>query len=218
MDYGNPLQSPVSPLPQRPKHEANARLRPDLCDGTYPQYCDSAPTYNNIRSLLSSQTDLLTYMDTYWLPDSGTSESFWEHEWNKHGTCINTLSPTCYGDSYNTGDEVIDFFNRAVSLFKTLDTYKALAAAGIVPSTEKTYSSEEIQEALSAVTGSEVVLGCQRGSLNQAWYSFNVQGSLQTGSFVPTSPAGKGGRGTCPRNGIRYLPKSGGGDDGDDEL
>jgi hypothetical protein len=57
-------------------------------------------------------------MNTHWLPDRGTLENFWEHEWNKHGTCINTLAPSCYGDGYQAGDEVVDFFNRAVEVFK----------------------------------------------------------------------------------------------------
>ena len=57
-------------------------------------------------------------MNTYWLPDRGTLEHFWEHEWNKHGTCVNTLAPSCYGEGYQAGDEVIDFFNRAVEVFK----------------------------------------------------------------------------------------------------
>jgi ribonuclease T2 len=94
--------------------------RPDLCDGTYPTYCNQAPQYTNITDILSAaeQTDLLNFMNTYWLPDSGTSEHFWEHEWNKHGTCINTLSPACYGDGYEAGVEVVDFFNRAVEVFK----------------------------------------------------------------------------------------------------
>lgn len=101
----------------------------------------------------------------------------------------------------------MDFFTRTVELFKTLDTYQALADADILPSTSKTYTYAEIEAALTAVTGSVVVLGCSGGKLNQAWYSYNVQGSLQTGNFVPTSPAGKGGRGNCPTRGIRYLPK-----------
>lgn len=147
-------------------------------------------------------------MNTYWLPNSGTSESFWEHEWNKHGTCINTLAPSCYGTSYTAGIEVVDFFARTVGLFQTLDSYKALAAAGITPSSSKTYTSAEIQAALTKVTGYEVVLGCSSGKLNQAWYSYNVKGSVQTGEFVATAPAGKSGRGTCPSTGIKYLPKS----------
>lgn len=197
----SPLSSP------RPRdvhiHQAKDRLtkqsRPDLCDGTYPTFCKSAPQYYNITSILTSagQASLLADMEKYWLPNSGTNEHFWEHEWNKHGTCINTLAPSCYTSSYNNGVEVVDFFARAVEVYKGLDTYKALEAAGITPSTSKTYTSAEIQEALTKVTGSAVVLGCSSGKLNQAWYSFNVRGSLQTGSFVATAPAGKGGRGTC---------------------
>ncbi|KAG9240641.1 ribonuclease T2-like protein [Calycina marina] len=185
-------------------------LWPDLCDGTYPTFCNQAPRYFNITQVLheAGQVALLNDMNTYWLPNRGSNEVFWEHEWNKHGTCINTLAPSCYGDGYKAGDELVDFMGRAVDVFKRLDTYKALAAAGILPSTTKTYTSAEIQTALKALTGSEVVLGCSRGRLNQAWYSFNVKGSLQSGDFVATAPAGKGGRGTCPRRGIKYLPKA----------
>ena len=94
--------------------------RPDLCDGSYPTFCKFAPQYQNITATLTaaSQGDLLSYMNTYWLPNSGTSETFWQHEWNKHGTCINTLAPSCYGDAYTAGAEVVDFFTRAVAVFK----------------------------------------------------------------------------------------------------
>ncbi|KAM3081138.1 Ribonuclease T2 precursor (RNase T2) [Clarireedia jacksonii] len=185
-------------------------LWPDLCDGSYPTYCRETAQYHNITSVLTaaSQTDLLSYMSEYWLPNRGTAENFWEHEYNKHATCINTLAPSCYGEGYQTGDEVVDFFTRAVELFKTLDTYKALASAGIVPSYTARYTEEQIQDALREVTGSEVVLGCSYGRLNQAWYSFNMKGSLQLGEFVATEPAGKGGRGSCPKRGIKYLPKA----------
>ncbi|KAK6595768.1 ribonuclease t2 [Botrytis cinerea] len=184
-------------------------LWPDLCDGSYPTYCHSTPQYHNITSILTaaSQTDLLAYMHEYWLPNRGSAETFWEHEMNKHGTCVNTLAPACYGDKYEAGDEVVDFFTRAVGLFKELDTYKALEKAGIVPSYSATYTEDQIQTALTAVTGSEVVLGCSSGRLNQAWYSFNVKGSLQLGEFVATDPAGKGGRGTCPKRVLNTCPR-----------
>lgn len=75
-----------------------------------------------------------------------------------------------------------------------------------MPVTGKTYTKAQLQAALTKVTGMEVVLGCYRGELNQAWYYYNVKGSLQTGDFVPTPPAGSG-KGSCPQTGIRYLPK-----------
>jgi ribonuclease I len=57
-------------------------------------------------------------MSTYWLPNRGSAEVFWQHEWNKHGTCVNTLARSCYGDGYQAGDEVVDFMSRAVEVFK----------------------------------------------------------------------------------------------------
>lgn len=185
-------------------------LWPDLCDGSYPTYCRSTPQTHSITSLLSTGAPtLLQTMQKYWLPNAGTLEHFWEHEFNKHATCINTLAPSCYGDAYTTGDEIVDFFTRAVEVFQGLDTYAALSKAGIVPSTSATYTLAQIEDALTSITGFEAVVGCRSGRLNQAWYSFNVKGSLQTGQFVPVPPVGKSGRSSCPQSGIKYLPKSG---------
>ncbi|CAD6505338.1 BgTH12-00829 [Blumeria graminis f. sp. triticale] len=183
-------------------------LWPDYCDGSYPSYCGDMPHYANLSAILSTAApELFDFMSTYWLPNRGTAENFWQREYNKHGTCINTLMPSCYGADYAPGDEVIDFFEKAVGLFRRLDTYQALAAAGITPSFVQTYTAAEIEKALTEVTGSSVVLGCWHGQLSQAWYSFNVKGSLQTGQFVPSRTVGKYWRGNCPVAGIKYLPK-----------
>lgn len=68
-------------------------------------------------------SDVLTYMKTYWKDSSGDDPTFWSHEWNKHGTCISTLKPSCY-TSYSTGEEVADYFAKTVDLFKTLNSYQ----------------------------------------------------------------------------------------------
>lgn len=108
---------------------------------------------------------------------------------------------------YQSGRELIDFLNRTVTLFSSLDTYAALAAHDIVPSTTRVYDLRAIEGALTQVTGQEVVVRCRYRKLTEVWYSFNVKGSLQTGDFVPAEPVGKQGRGGCPKRGIRYLPK-----------
>jgi len=59
-------------------------------------------------------------------------------------------------------------------------TYQILANAGIVPSTSKTYTSAQIQAAFTASSfGFPAAIQCSSGALNEIWYSFNVQGSVQ---------------------------------------
>jgi ribonuclease T2 len=100
-------------------------LWPNNCDGSYDQNCDSSRAYTDITTLLKNagQSDLVTYMDTYWQSNDESGEDFWEHEWATHGTCYSTLEPSCYSD-YSTGDEAVDFFVATVGLFKTLPTYE----------------------------------------------------------------------------------------------
>lgn len=144
-------------------------------------------------------------MSTYWKDYKGDDETFWEHEWAKHGTCISTLEPDCYADHKPT-EEVVDYFQKAVDLFKSLPSYNWLAAANILPSTSKTYTTAQIQAAIAVYRpGVSVTLGCKSGVLNEIWYHYDVRGSLQTGEFVPANPDGT--KSTCPATGIRYLPK-----------
>lgn len=62
-------------------------------------------------------------MATFWPDWEGDDESFWEHEWGKHGTCVNTLEPSCYED-YKPQEEVGDYFAKAMELYEGLNTYK----------------------------------------------------------------------------------------------
>ncbi|KFZ09862.1 hypothetical protein V501_05462 [Pseudogymnoascus sp. VKM F-4519 (FW-2642)] len=181
-------------------------LWPDRCDGTYDANCDASREYTNITAILNSfgKTDLLTYMDTNWKDYQGNDETFWEHEWGKHGTCISTLDTTCY-DNYKPQTEVVDYFEKAVELNKGLNSYKILADAGITPSQTATYTLVQIQNALKAAHGFIPTLGCKSGVLQEIWYHYNVLGSVQTGQFVPTEPDGT--KSTCPATGVKYLVK-----------
>ena len=144
-------------------------------------------------------------MTTYWVSDEGSANSFWAHEWNKHGTCISTLDPDCYAN-YEPTEEVAAFFQTVVNLYKTLPTYEWLADAGIKPSNSKTYTLAAMQAALKKHHGYDVYLGCSDGeTLDEAWYYFNVRGSVQTGEFAGAKPTQSS---SCPSSGIKYPPKS----------
>ena len=95
-----------------------------------------------------------------------------------------------------------------MTLFKKLDSFKALADGGVYPSFERRWKRSVIEDALKKLTGKEVVLGCQRGGvLNEVWYGFNVRGSLQGGVFEAADPVGKSFKTRCPEEGVRWLPK-----------
>lgn len=66
-------------------------------------------------------------MNDHWKDNSDDDESLWSHEWNKHGTCMSTLETTCYED-YKENEEVGDYFEKAVEIFKGIDSYKASLA------------------------------------------------------------------------------------------
>lgn len=180
--------------------------RPDHCDGGYEQYCDQSRQYNNVTAILEAagETELLNYMQVYWKDYQGDEESFWEHEWGKHGTCISTLETSCYS-KYKAQEEVIDYFRIAVDVHKKLDSYKVLEHVGIVPSTTQSYTSARIQEALSKKHGHPVTIRCHDGELDEIWYHYWVRGSVQTGEFVEAPP--DGAKSSCPQVGIKYMPK-----------
>ena len=103
---------------------------------------------------------------------------------------------------------------------------KYLSAAGIVPSQSKTYTLAAINAALEKARGVSAVVQCSDGALDEAWYYFDVKGSVQTGTFVPTNQGmcrlrcgpttdpdyanvftEVGGSSSCPSTGVKYLPK-----------
>ncbi|KAI1822908.1 ribonuclease Trv [Xylaria intraflava] len=184
-------------------------LWPDRCDGSYDQYCGMTPRFENITAVLEQydQGDLLACMNRYWVAGYGTNEHLWAHEYNKHASCVNTLAPSCYGEAYEPGLEVVDYFVRAFSLFRRLDTYSALKRVGIEPDSSKTYALADIEAALEEYSGTRVVLKCSRHAvLHEAWYVFFVVGSLQSGEVIPARDSFRGDHSNCPAH-VRYLPK-----------
>ncbi|CAH6723801.1 putative ribonuclease M [[Candida] jaroonii] len=183
----------------------------DKCDGSYDQYCQSnleIPDGYNVKNLISStfnKPDLYDLMDTYWLSNSGSNEELWSHEYNKHGTCMNTISPGCFTDSYQKYESPVLFWQKVTEIWDGLNTYDFLASAGITPSATKQYSFSDIQDALSSGhDGKEVHVGCDSdGAIKEIWYFYLLQGSVFTGNYqaVDSSTANK-----CPDQ-VWYYPK-----------
>lgn len=109
---------------QTSRNHAQLFHRPDHCDGGYDEFCDSSREYSNISLILvdAGRSDLLEDMQKYWKDYKGDDASFWSHEWNKHGTCVSTLETHCYED-YVPQEEVVDYFDVAVEVFKSRPSY-----------------------------------------------------------------------------------------------
>lgn len=178
----------------------------DKCTGGFKQFCNPAWGITNVTKILQDlgEEDLLQKMNYSWKNMGKTDEDLWLHEFNKHGTCMSTVNPSCYPETAEKYRYVGDFFNRVVSIQDQLPTYDILAQAGIVPTTEKKYKTADLEAALSKhVQGKTVRLGCTNGALQEVWYYFKLKGAVATGSFVNENADSKS---SCPDE-LYYVPK-----------
>lgn len=187
----------------------------DLCNGSYNSYCKpelAIPDSTNLTGLISQtfgRPDLLKAMTKYWINSGGSnvvgdSISLWQHEYNKHGTCFNTLQPKCFVGPYNKFQAAIAYYQKVLEVWNELPTYKFLKEAGITPSLEKPYALSDIEQALKvAHQNKKVYVGCQNGTINEIWYYHQIRGSALDGDYVPRDSLTKS---SCPSY-VWYLPK-----------
>ncbi|OMJ29433.1 Ribonuclease Rh [Smittium culicis] len=158
-------------------------LWPDHCDGSFePVTCDAARNYQDVEAVLK-QRDMALYqqMRLYW-PSFTTNSDFWQHEWYKHGTCLNVVNPECISN-YQLYDDMILFFKQTMELAKKYDIYGALKKEGIVPG--NTYKKEDMVNALFKQLGIRVVPRCRNNVLTEFWSYFDLYGNNM---YVPRVP------------------------------
>ncbi|GAB5589910.1 Ribonuclease T2 precursor (RNase T2) [Umbelopsis nana] len=174
-------------------------LWPDQCNGSYAPSggCDSSRQYTNIETIIQNygSSTLYSDMQTYWPSDAQSNNAFWSHEWSKHGTCVTTLFPSCYGSSYTKYEDVTDYFTQVLALRAQYDLYTALANANITPGSS--YDVSDIQAAIQTAFGVTAKIDCSSGTLIDVEINFLVQG---TSTYVPQNTSGS----TC--SGSVYYP------------
>ncbi|KAL6953243.1 ribonuclease T2 [Sarracenia purpurea var. burkii] len=92
-------------------------LWPNYNDGTYPSNCDRANSFDE-----NEISDLTSRLEEDWPTlacPSGDGLKFWEHEWDKHGTC-----------SENALDQH-SYFQKALDLKYKANLLQALNTAGM---------------------------------------------------------------------------------------
>ncbi|XP_010527909.1 PREDICTED: ribonuclease 1 [Tarenaya hassleriana] len=120
-------------------------LWPNYEDGTYPSNCDDNSPFDK-----STISDLISNMRKSWPTlacPSGTGEAFWEHEWEKHGTCSESVL-----DQH-------DYFKTTLGLKQQTNILQALKTAGINPD-GGSYSLESIKDAIKEGTGFDPWIEC----------------------------------------------------------
>jgi ribonuclease T2 len=90
---GQPPRAPLTTNPRpRPAdrfHFTIHGLWPNYDDGTWPQFCDSDYKFDEDKL-----DDLMDQLDEEWPSVFDSDETFWDHEWSKHGTCALNIFPT----------------------------------------------------------------------------------------------------------------------------
>ncbi|THH33249.1 hypothetical protein EUX98_g895 [Antrodiella citrinella] len=186
-------------------------LWPDHCDGSFDEFCSPERESTNITGVLefNKEFEILAFMKKFWTDDTGNDESFWEHEWNKHGTCMSTLEPQCIlGFNEEARTDIIIFLKRTIGLYQNLNTFEFLERKNIVPTTTKTYKFADVLSALVAATGKTPTVQCDgtnNAFLNELWYHFETKGSVVDGIFLHADPD-PGSDSNCPED-VYYWPK-----------
>ncbi|EGV62544.1 ribonuclease T2-like [Yamadazyma tenuis] len=181
----------------------------------YPASCDAdlaVPDSVNLSDLIANQfnkPDLYQLMKTYWVNTESSNvagdsdEELWAHEYNKHGTCMNTVRPECFTGVYKQYDAAVEFWQKVTKVWDGLNTYEFLESASIVPTTDNTYELVDIKSALQEAFGKDVYVSCKDGALNEIWYYYHVKGSILTGDYKPVDKIGSD---RCPDE-VYYIPK-----------
>ncbi|KAI9024316.1 RNase Sy [Phycomyces nitens] len=177
-------------------------LWPDTCSGaqTSSSGCDSSRAYSNVGSIVESgNSDLFDQMSTYWPSYTGDDSTFWTHEWDKHGTCVTTLDPACFGDSYTKYQDMYTYFAKVLELRSTYNLHDILADAGITPG--GSYKATAMIAAIKKSTGFTPRITCTSGTLNEIWLYFNVKGAS---TYVPVAAVSSS---TCSGT-VKYPAKT----------
>ncbi|CAM6091169.1 unnamed protein product [Calypogeia fissa] len=139
-------------------------LWPEYNDGSYPGCC-SGPGFEQAK--VDELEDLL---QEYWPTMSCSSPtqcngkktgSFWQHEWEKHGTC-----------AYPTIPDEATYFIVGLNLRLKYDLLKILKDAGFVPSSSEMYQSSEMAAAIKSAVGGWPILTCWSKQVQEIWICF----------------------------------------------
>ncbi|KAI9296296.1 ribonuclease T2 [Neoconidiobolus thromboides FSU 785] len=172
---------------------------PDYCDGRHGPNngCDRQRNYPHLGSELKTYNQTLyNNLNLYWPSFKGDNEAFWSHEWNKHGTCLSTFEPKCYGKEYKKYEDANDYFAKVLNMYHKYNYYDILKKEKIIPG--RSYPREAITQAIEKNTDLKVVITCRGRSIREIRTWFMANGK----DFKPIETQG---RASCPK--VIFYPK-----------
>jgi len=125
-------------------------LWPNNNDTTYPSSCNSSYPFNP-NEIAPVRNQLNMYWTNYLVQK--TADSFWAHEWEKHGTCAAAAVPAL--------DTELKFFSQTLKLRSMYPVSTILSSSNIYPSNSKKYASSDIITAFRSQLSVTPVLGCE---------------------------------------------------------
>lgn len=131
-------------------------LWPDYNDGSWPQCCNG-PSFdeNKIASLRGElERDWPSLSCSSPSDCHGKRGSFWEHEWEKHGTC-----------AYPVIRDECGYFSTTLQLYSKYNILDILSAAGYSPDNGKEYPTRDLIAAIRKAVGATPLLVCSQGEV-----------------------------------------------------
>lgn len=125
-----------------------------------PQFCNKLPFNSTALEPLKEK------LQEKWIDiEKGrTSYSFWQHEWDKHGTCAVVL------EQLNTENK---YFTKGLELLSIYDMKNILAKANIIPG--QIYNKTEILNAIETQLDKRGILICQENKHTGESYIFEIR-------------------------------------------
>lgn len=93
-----------------------------------------------------------------WIKCDESKINWWQHEWQKHGTCFKRI-PTL--------DDPKRYFRYSLKQFRKFDIMRHLKNLNIEPKDDKAYITKDIRDALGRITNKKVKLVCEKDISNR---------------------------------------------------
>jgi ribonuclease T2 len=160
-------------------------LWPNYAQGGFPEYCSNKPF--DASSLSKPLKDQLA---CEWPSYTGSSDSFWEYEYRKHGSCATDIFP-----------QPSDYFQTTLELNDKYDVNDVLDKAGVPFTTSSSPSRTKILSALEAAWGKSSVIKCDSELVSEIWTCFDE------GLEMIDCPSSL--RNSCPASGLKFPAGAG---------